>query len=364
MKRFIVRLGIHIGLLGLVTVIWSFGVSSRKQTTVSIKGEQFYINNALTYKGRYWNNLKIEGLLFNSRMVQGIFDDLNPETRMNFIYPDMQKWDPERNTNEFIQAMSKWKSYGLLAFTLNLQGGSPTGYGNKNWINSTFDSLGNLRPAYINRLERILNKADELNMVVILGYFYFGQDELLRDEEAVINAVDNITYWILQKKYTNILIEINNECDIHYDHEILKPRRVTELIKRVKEISHNNLLVSTSYRGNRVPSDSVIKNSDFVLLHGNGANKLEIIELVNSVRSSKAFTPKPILFNEDDHYNFNHESYNLLSAIKHYASWGYFDFRRKSENFESGFQSVPVDWNVSSDRKKDFFNKLKEITGN
>jgi hypothetical protein len=71
-------------------------------TVVSIKDDQFFINGKPTYAKRYWNGYKIEGLLLNSRMVQGIFDDLNPETKNNWIYPDTKKWDPERNTNEFV----------------------------------------------------------------------------------------------------------------------------------------------------------------------------------------------------------------------------------------------------------------------
>jgi hypothetical protein len=114
-------------------------------------------------------------------MVQGIFDDLNPQTRDRFIYPDTKIWDADRNTNEFIAHMEEWRSNGLLAFTLNLQGGSPVGYGGGLWINSAFSEHGELRSDYMNRLERILNKADELKMVVILGYFYFGQDQLLKN---------------------------------------------------------------------------------------------------------------------------------------------------------------------------------------
>ena len=260
--------------------------------------------------------------------------------------------------------MEDWKAHGLLSFTLNLQGGSPLGYGNHGWINSTFDSLGNLREDYLNRLEKILNKSNELGMVVILGYFYFGQDEQLKDEQAVVNAVDNITNWILQKGYKNILIEINNECDVKYDHTILQPQRVHELIKRVQEISGNKLLVSTSYGGNKIPSSEVIAASDFVLLHGNGVNDPKRIEeMVALVRQSESYSAKPILFNEDDHFDFDKESYNFLSATESYASWGYFDFRMKGEDYSAGFQSVPVDWTISSNRKKAFFNKLKEITG-
>jgi hypothetical protein len=359
MKKAAITLNLILALLVNTIYLCSFDNNPTKKTIVSIRGEQFYIDNEITYKERYWKNNRIEGLLFNSRMVQGIFDDLNPFTRDNFKYPDTQVWDPERNTNEFIKAMPDWKSHGLLAFTLNLQGGSPLGYGNHGWVNSTFDSIGNLRNAYINRLEKILKKADELGMVVILGYFYFGQDE-----QSVIRAVDNITNWLLQKGYRNILIEINNECDILYNHKILQPDRIPELIQRVQKMSNNKLLVSTSFSGNKIPSPSIIKSSDYILLHGNGIDTPKCIsELVEQVRLSDSYTPKPIIINEDDHYDFDKESFNLLSAIESYASWGFFDYRRDGEGFESGFQSVPVDWKISSERKKRFFNKLNEITG-
>ena len=347
----------------LILFLYSFSTNTVQRTVVTIKGEKFYINDQITYKGRYWEGNKIEGLLFNSRMVQGIFDDLNPATRDNFKYPDTEIWNPDRNTREFVEAMPDWKSCGLLAFTLNLQGGSPLGYGNQGWINSTFDSLGNLRNDYLSRLEKILDQADELGMVVILGYFYFAQDENLKDEQAVIRAVDNITDWILQKGYQNILVEINNECDILYNHAILQPERVSELIKLVRKRSGKRLLVSTSMSGGKIPPPYIIESSDFILLHGNGVNTPKgITEMVEQVRNSTTYTTKPIEFNEDDHYNFDKENCNLRSAIEPYASWGFFDYRFEGEGYESGFQSVPVNWKINSDRKKSFFLKLKEIT--
>ncbi len=354
-------------ILGIL--IFNFGylpAQSKAHTEVSIIGNRFYINGELTYKDRFWKGHEIQGLLFNSRMVQGIFDDLNPGTRARFSYPDTKKWDPERNTSEFVTAMGDWKAHGLLAFTLNLQGGSPMGYGNMGWINSTFDEEGNPGPDYLNRLERILKRADELQMVVILGYFYFGQDQYLKNEKAVINAVDTITRWILDKGYQNILVEINNECDIRYEHEILQPKRVHELIERVKGISRNghSLLVGTSYGGGTIPLPNVVTASDYLLLHGNGVgNPAKISEMVQATRRVNGYTDKPILFNEDDHYDFTAENNNLKSAVKAYASWGYFDFRRKGEGFENGYQSVPVDWGITSERKRSFFGKIKEITG-
>lgn len=356
-----------------VLVIWCLLLSvsavdaQKRNTVVEIKENQFYLNGKPTYPGRYWNGHKVEGLLMNSRMVQGIFDDANPETKSLFRYPDTKKWDADRNTNEFVAAMREWKSYGLNAFTLNLQGGSPTGYGNKNWRNSAFDENGNLRKDYFKRLDRILAEADKLGMAVILGYFYFGQDEYLKDEEAVLNAVDNATEWLLKKEYQNVLVEVNNECNINYDHPILQPERVHELILRVKQNEHKShrLLASTSYGGGTIPKPNVVSVSDFILLHGNGVEEpAQILEMVEKTKEVEGYINQPIVFNEDDHYDFDKPVNNFVNAVKAYASWGFFDYRRDGEEFEEGYQSVPVDWGINSARKKAFFQKIKEITGN
>ena len=100
----------------------------RRRTRVSISGAKFLINGRTTYPGRIFRGRNIEGLLLNTRMVQGIFDDKNPATRGKWAYPDTGVWDPERNTNEFIAAMPAWRDHGVLCFTINLQGGSPEGY--------------------------------------------------------------------------------------------------------------------------------------------------------------------------------------------------------------------------------------------
>jgi hypothetical protein len=156
-----------------VFVLLPFWVIAQK-TKVSITGNQFYINDKPSNEGRVWNGNKIEGLLFNSRIVQGVFDDLNVATRDTFAYTDTRKWDPERNNREFVAAMPHWKAYGLNAITVNMQGGSPFGYGNFDFYNPGFNADGSLNYAYMYRLENILKKADELEMVVILGLFYFG----------------------------------------------------------------------------------------------------------------------------------------------------------------------------------------------
>jgi hypothetical protein len=342
---------------------------SGPRTTVTIEGEQFFINGQPTYAGRTWKGRKIEGLLMNSRMVQGVFDDLNPETVSRWAYPDTGRWDPERNTREFLAGMPVWRAHGLLAFTINFQGGSPEGYSrNQPWINSAFRPDGSLRPAYLERMKRIIDFADELGMVVVLGYYYFGQDEHLTDEAAVLRATDNATRWVLDHGWRNVIIEVNNECNhVRYDHAILKPDRVHELIERVKQMKSadgRRLLVSTSYGGGRVPQENVVRASDFLLLHGNGVHlPARIAEMVRQTREVPGYTPKPIFFNEDDHFNFDVPVNNFTTAIGEYAGWGYFDFRMRGEGYTEGFQSIPADWGIRSPRKAGFFRLLAEITG-
>jgi hypothetical protein len=341
----------------------SAAFAADRKTTVSIAGEDFHMNGKPTYAGRVWKGHRIEGLLLNSRMVQGIFDDLNPETVGKWAYADTGKWDAERNTREFIAAMPEWRRNGLIAFTINLQGGSPQGYSAEQpWFNSAITADGALRPDYMARLGRIIDRADELGMAVILGFFYFGQDERVSGEQAVIRACDEATQWILDHGYRNVLVEINNECNVRYDHPILRPNRVHELIDRVKTRSGKRLLVSTSYGGGTIPAENVVRAADYLLIHGNGvADPNKIGEMVRKTRAVRGYTPKPIVFNEDDHFDFDKPRNNFTAAVFEHASWGFFDFRMKNESFAEGYQSVPTDWGIRSDRKRGFFKLLREI---
>lgn len=342
-----------------------------RHTVLSIVGDNFLINGEPTFKGRIWQGHRIEGLLPNSRMVQGIFDDLNPDTRGQWAYPDTGQWDPERNTDEFIAAMPSWLTYGLISFTLNLQGGSPLGYGNKGWINTAFNDDGTLRPDYFARLERILDRADELGMVPILGLFYFGQDQTLRDETAVLNATDLTLDWLFARGYQNILIEVCNEStETNYDHAILRQPGVPTLIRHIAQTTQNGhrFSVTVSMSGGDLPTPEIVAVSDFILIHGNNRRGVEttparIREMVAQTRALPTWREMPVVFNEDDHYAFDQPDNNFIAATSSRASWGYFDFRRKDDPHAEGFQSVPVDWTIESPRKTAFFTLLREITG-
>ena len=347
----------------LFLLLFAFTCSAK--TVVSIVGDEFFINGKPTYEGRSWRGQKVQGLLMNSRMAQGIFDDRNRQSVKRWAYPDTGKWDAERNTREFLAAMDAWRGHGLLSFTINLQGGSPEGYSkDQPWHNSGIEADGSLRADYLARLERILDKADKLGMVVILGYFYFGQDQRLTNEAAVIRATDNITQWLFDRDYRHVLVEINNECNVRYDHAILQPDRVHELILRVRRTERKNhrFYVGTSYGGGTIPKENVVRASDYLLLHGNGvSDPARIAAMVRQTRTVRGYSAKPILFNEDDHFDFDKPRNNFIAALGEYASWGYFDPGKN--NYIDGYQSPPVRWEINTQRKRAYFTLLSEITG-
>ena len=105
-----------------------------------------------------------------------------------------------------------------------------------------------------------------------------------------------------------------------------------------------------------------IRVEDLIVANGITDPK-KVAEKVRLCREVPGYRPMPIVYNEDDHFDFDKPDYNFKSALSEYASWGYFDYRMQGEGFDDGYQSVPVNWGISSPRKKAFFEKLKEITG-
>ncbi|HVL56286.1 MAG TPA: hypothetical protein VM491_07265 [Burkholderiaceae bacterium] len=366
-------------------------------TRLEIRGEDFWINGEPTYRGRAWKGHRVEGQLMNIRCVNAIFDDLNPDTRDRWAYPDTGQWDPERNLNEFLQALPEFRRHGILAVTVNLQGGSPEGYCDiQPWINTAFTAYGELRPAYLDRLSRVLERLDALGMACIVSLYYFGQDERLVDEDAIRNGVDKAVGWLLESGHTNLILEINNECGIgswhheislvrnhqpdvdprlagnRYEHEILRPDRVHELVAQARGLTRNGrrLPVATSYRGGMIPSERVLEVSDLVLLHGNGTPQPSgIADAVARVKAMKNWRPMPIVFNEDDNTDFDKPVNDLIVAVQQHASWGFYDPGEGARgfhvrgNYRDGFQNVPINWTINTERKRQFFALMREITG-
>jgi hypothetical protein len=316
-------------ILYLTFFLYAASIASGR-TAVSINKTQWQINGKITYPG-----MAAEGLLMNVRMVNSTFED---EKRTDF--------DPNNNTSRFILKIPEYNTYGVRAFTLNLQGGFP---GYEGAVNSAFRPDGTLRIDYMSRIKRIIEECDKRDMVVILGLFYQRQDQILQDEQAVKSGVVNAVNWVKDNGFANVVIEIANEYDHGgFEHEIIKTAEgEVELIRLVKK-TMPGLLVSTSGLGHGRMDDLIAKEADFILIHFNGTSVEDIPEQINALKKYN----KPIVCNEDD--KVGDEAVQALQAcVENGCSWG---FMHKNLN-----QYQPFEFKGYDDDRK-VYDKLKELT--
>lgn len=349
-------------------------------TEISIEGTRFFINSKPTYAGVAYRDKPVEGLLFNSRMVQAIFDDDNPETAVRWRYPDTDQWDPNRNTDEFCAALPEYRRHGLLAVTVGLQGGGsvyiPAVY--DHYINSAFAPDGSLKSAYFDRLRRILEAADAIGMVVIVIYFYGKQLAKLGGDPAIRRATEEATEWLLKTGYRNILVDVKNE--FRAGDGLTESQNIHQLIEIVQRatLEERRLLASSSiHPENFLPEGRWQEIQDFYLPHGNSVWADELRHQLQRVKASEAYqkAPGPLLMNEDSVY-----LESLDAAFEEYVSWGYysqgygcggwkhgrFDWPAQDREISyedlSGYQTVPVNWGINTPRKREFFARVKTIT--
>jgi len=327
------------------------------QTVVSIEGTRFLIDGRLTSSGK-----PAEGQLLNTRMAQAIFDDENPATVGDWAYPDTHIWDPQRNTNEFLAMLPTYAQHGIRMITVGLQGGCPAHTppaltcpgGDHPWIVSAFNPDGSLKPAWMTRLGQVIQVADASGIVVMVQFFYHGQESKVLDQDA---AVNNITDWLVNGGYRNVLVETVNECNAGFS-TYLDCSNEANVVKQVQDRSGGKLKVSVSFTGGGMPSDDVISQEDLVLLHGNGQTTQQLVDLINGLKGKTAYqaNPKPIVVNED-----STSLDNMNASVAAGVSWGYLD--TGVNNYVGGYQSPPVNWTINTDAKQAFFDNTLFLAG-
>lgn len=198
--------------------------------------------------------------------------------------------EDDDHAERLIAHLDEYVSYGISAFSVFLQG-ALTGSAN------AFLADGSLDDAYMRRLARIIEAADERRMVVNVGYLYqsrpapldplaqgIGLDrrtneqlawprDVFRDGEALQAGVANATAWLRDRGYANVFVDIANECnDERYRqtkpmYDVTRPDAMRDLILLAKSV-YPGLLVGASvfdlwplYRG-------VGDVSDLILMHG------------------------------------------------------------------------------------------------
>jgi hypothetical protein len=350
-------------------------------TSVRVETTQFLVNNRPTYEGITYRGKLIEGLLFNSRMVQAIFDDANLATAVHWRYPDTGMWDPDRNTDEFCAVLPEFRRHGLLAVTVGLQGGgsvyTPAIY--DHYVNSAYEPDGTFKPAYFDRLSRVIQTADVAGMVVIVNYFYWKHAARLDGEAVIRRVTEQVTDWLLRTGCQNILVDVANEAGDWWGQPAFSAENVHRLIEIVQQttLDGRRLLAGASTGGGAaLPVGRWREIEDFHMPHGNGLKPDELRAKLRRLKDTDEFRhrPRPILVNEDSVFVDN-----LEAAIDENASWGFYHqgygshyrdlmdwtTRRRETRYEdlSGYQTVPVNWGINDPWKRAFFERMKAITG-
>jgi hypothetical protein len=296
-------------------------------TTITFDGETILLNGLPTYAGRRDDQgRRIEGLLFNSRMIQGIFDDSNPATSATWAYPDTGHWDPDRNTDEFCAALPNYAAQGVLGVTVGCQGGGSVFAKDiyDHYRNSAFFDDGSLDPAYLARLARVLAAADAAGVVVIVSYFYWKQENHLSDSNAVPRGIEAMTNWLLATEHRNVIVEVANEVGDWFHHPELKPDGIHHAHERVRAQTRNGrrlLVGSSTLGGQHLPTEPWVRSSDLLLPHGNGLDAAGLDAKLRALRARPDVQerPMPIIINED-----SSALANLETAVNHGVSWGYY----------------------------------------
>jgi hypothetical protein len=291
-----------------------------------------------TYTGRGYRR-EARGKLMNLRLAQALFHD---------EWLIERPYDPDRNTAQVIEALDSYKLHGVLAVNVSLQGGNPGYSAEANGIKrqnaarygkeggllvSAFRPDGSLKPEWLARLERLLKAASDRGMVVCLIYFYQGQDEVLDSPDAIEAAARNITDWLIQKRFRNVIIDVANEWDLQgetWDHGEYIPQNIGGLVERIRERfqarrADFTLPIGASTAGRMVYPASLAQVCDLVLLHGNHRTPAEKTERLQPFKS----LAMPVLMNEDDNgrettrANLANELASCDTLFQGAAGWGY-----------------------------------------
>jgi hypothetical protein len=297
-----------------------------------------------TYTGPQYRP-EAAGRLMNLRIAQALFHD---------------EWltegtvDPDQNTDRVIAALDTYRQHGILAINVSLQCGNP-GYNRevpeikranaakagpgKGFLCSAFLPDGAMKPAWQQRLLRLARALDERGMILDLMYFYQSQDEVLKDPQAIRNAVRNATDFLIDNNLRNVIIEIANEQDVRgWDHELYIERDMGELMEIARE---RFLLKNAPFRlpitASSGPSmklfDSTTVHADLTVIHGNNRRIEEKFTRTKTLYGHP-LAPGPILMNEDDNgretseENLRNELASCDAVWDGGGSWGYMPWRQ------------------------------------
>jgi len=277
------------------------------------KSDQFYVRSTPRGKWKRTYDQKpyrkeARGKLMALRLAQGIFRD---------EWLTERPFDPEANTRSLIEELDLYKRHGVLGLSVSLQGEDPAYQEQTAGVTrldgavlgksagtlvSAFQPDGSLKNDWMERLETLLRAADERGLIVVVIYFYQGQDEVFEDQQAILNAARNATQWLIEKDFRNVIIDVADAWDVEmgdWDHGRFISRNVASLIQYVREQFNDAAYLlpigASSGDGMSYPS-SLAQVSDVVLLHGNEQSAGEKLARLREYQDYG----RPVLIVDDD----------------------------------------------------------------
>ena len=338
------------------------------RTVVTIEGDAFHINGRPTYAGRIWRGYRVEGLLLNARLVQGIFDDRNPETSGRWAYPDTGRWDPDRNTREFLAAMPEWRRHGLLCVHHQPAGRQPRRATPRTSPGTTraFEADGSLRPDYLRsagadpRPGRRAGHGRHPGLLLLRP----GRAAARRGGRAARHGRRYLagsstrataTCWSRSTTSATSSATTTRSC------AAARPRADRAGQERCG-VEGRRLLVGTSFGGGTIPTANVVARLRFPAharqrRHGTPPHRRDGRQTRARARLSAHAHPlqrgRPL---------------RLRQGLRTTCSRPWPPTRRGAtsnpgERLLDGYQCPPVNWTINTPRKRAFFERVREIAG-
>lgn len=251
------------------------------------KQDQFYSRMGptaawgLTYEGGRYRR-RVRGSLALVRVSQALFDDEWLRER---------QFDPDANTDRLIEQLATYKQHGVGGIVVSLQGGDPGYSGTTNGVDrgpsadlgeksgslvSAYNPDGSLKPAWVARLDRLIDAANREGLIVCLVLFQQDQDEALESPEAVVAAAGNVARHLIARNARNVILDVADAWDEpegRWDHRRFIPRYIEFLIRSVREQFQHadfSLPIGASSGSGMLYPMSLARLCDVVLLQGDG----------------------------------------------------------------------------------------------
>lgn len=380
LQRTLAALLLVSGLGALASVASAIEIATGAMLGPRYESDRFYLRIGSRWEETYSHGpyrSKARGRLMTLWLPNALFED---------EWLTEQKFDPDKNTDRVIAALDVYAAHGVGAIGVSLQGGDPgyakevNGISRKGIANggkergalvSAFNPDGSLKPSWMGRLERLLREANSRGLVVCLAYFGRGQDEVFESQQAIVAAARNMTDWLIDKNFRNVVIDVAPGWDVepeNWDNGSFIPEYIAHVLEDVRERFHNAafaLPIGASSGADMSYPASLAQLCDVVLVRGNGLSPGRKRERLQELQSNQ----RPVWMVSDDNggdsglATLSRETASADVLFVNGAGWGFrpptgahrfpFEYRPGTTSELNGASSA-------SDRDRAYFKAVLE----